>query len=136
LDTAETVRYIYNAYHTTLQDSAHINVGCYCSVALATSLLKGLRCFTITAAGATSAKSVPMDSKNTPIPRPTKQQAAKAKKRDNDMGEANAVTTVPLSISQVESTAFYSYLDVAVGMSNITAYPGLHASNQTIGNMR
>ncbi|DBA96326.1 TPA: hypothetical protein ACH3X3_002503 [Trebouxia sp. C0006] len=83
-------------------------------VALATRLLRGLRCFTITAAGATSAKSVPTDSKNTPIPRPTKQQAAKAKKRDNDLGEANAVTTVPLSISQVESTAFYSYLDVAV----------------------
>ena len=108
-----------------LQDTARIIVGCYCSVALATRLLRGLRCFTITAAGATSAKSVPTDSKNTPIPRPTKQQAAKAKKRDNDLGEANAVTTVPLSISQVESTAFYSYLDVAVGLSHSLFWLGV-----------
>lgn len=83
-------------------------------VALATRLLQGLKCFHITAAGAPSSRSVPTDSKNTPIPRPTKQQAAKAKKRENDLGEAGAVTTSLLSAPQIESTAFYSYLDYAI----------------------
>ena len=95
---------------------------CYCRVAVATRLLEGLRCFHITAAGTSAWNAAPTDSKNTIVPRQTKQQEAKAKKRDADLGEAVAVTTARLSVSQIESTAFYPYLDLTVGLEEPSTY--------------
>ena len=82
----------------------------FCRIALATRLLRGLKCYHIIAAGADASKLV----NNAPTQRPTKQQAAKARKRDADLGEAGAVTSMPATITQIEASAFYSQLDTLV----------------------
>lgn len=92
----------------------------YCRVALATRLLRGLKCYHITAAGADTSKLV-SQSTNILTQRPTKQQAAKAKKRDADLGEAGTVTSMPASPAQIEATKFYSQLDTLVRRANVPA---------------
>ena len=91
-----------------------------CRVALATRLLRGLKCYHITAAGADTSKLV-SGSTNILTQRPTKQQAAKAKKRDADLGEAGTVTSMPASPAQIEATEFYSQLDTLVRSASVPA---------------
>lgn len=92
----------------------------YCRVALATRLLRGLKCYHITAAGVDTSKLV-SQSTNILTQRLTKQQAAKAKKRDADLGEAGTVTSMPASPTQIEATKFYSQLDTLARSTNVHA---------------
>ncbi|KAL3162534.1 hypothetical protein ABBQ32_010188 [Trebouxia sp. C0010 RCD-2024] len=93
-------------------------------IALATRLLRGLKCYHITAAGADASELV----HNTPTQRPSKQQAAKARKRDADLGEAGSVTSMPASIAQIEASAFYSQLDTLLTGSPLNFFPALFAT--------
>lgn len=132
LDLAKTVRHKVFVAFCIAKQSWYDSV--YCRVALATRLLRGLKCYHITAAGADTSKLV-SQSTNILTQRPTKQQAAKAKKRDADLGEAGTVTSMPASPTQIEATKFYSQLDTLVRSAHVPAvHQAKHSSLHTTFN--
>lgn len=84
----------------------------YCRSSLAVKLLCNLTGYHITAAGSEAATAEV--SSKAAVPRPTKQQVAKARRREAEMGDAEAVTAVPVSARQIESTPFFQYFDIMV----------------------
>lgn len=83
-----------------------------CRIALASWLLKGLRCYQVSADAGACSRVLRDSQSSTSVG--ARKQAAKAKKQDSDPGEAATVMSVPLTANQIESTAFYGYLDYMV----------------------
>lgn len=83
-----------------------------CRSNLAVKLLSDLRCYRITAVGIEAVKS--KTSQKEAAQRLTKQQAAKVRKREADIGDAETVSIVSVSSGQIESTPFFHYLDIMV----------------------
>ena len=83
-----------------------------CRSSLAVKLLSDLRCYRITAVGIEAAKS--KTPQKEAAQRLTKQQAAKVRKREADIGDAETVSIVSVSPRQIESTPFFHYLDIMV----------------------
>ena len=82
--------------------------------------MQALTSYTVTPAGVEATKPEVQAA----VQRLTKQQAAKARKKEADLGDAGSVVAIPVSAQRVQSTAFYEYLDSVVKgcFSNSTGY--------------
>lgn len=67
------------------------------------------------------------------LPRLTKQQTAKARRQEAEIGDAEAVSAVTISPRQIESTPFFQYLDTMVGISYDAGCPDeMHTAHLTM----